>query len=163
MMKLFQAPSFTVHAGGYGFDGSHREGMRMRRTSAMLVVLLSGVTGCRGSEAQVPYDGLVAVTQRPARVAPAPVVQPPVAEPIAQASNAPWAIALLSDAPERPIKRSGKVTIVQAEPAPVDEPDVISHEADVHVALESEAPEEKPADEKPVAPKACSGVVNRRS
>jgi hypothetical protein len=163
MRKLFQAPSFTVHTVGYGFDGSHREGRRMRRTSAMLVVLLSGVTGCSGTEAQVPYDRLVAVAQRPARTAPAPAVQVPEAEPIAPASNAPWAIALLSDAPERPIKRSGKVTIVEAEPVPGDEPEVISHEADVHVAFEPEAPDEKPADEKPAAPKACSGVVNRRS
>jgi hypothetical protein len=135
----------------------------MRRTSAVLVVLFSGVTGCSGTEAQVPYDHSVAVAQRPAGTAPAPVVQAPVAEPIAPASNAPWAIALLSDAPERPIKRSGKVTIVEAEPVPADEPAVISQEADVHVALEPEPPDGKPADEKPAAPKACSGVVNRRS
>jgi hypothetical protein len=135
----------------------------MRRTSAMLVMLLSGVTGCSGTEAQVPDDRLVAAAQRPEGTAPAPAVQAPVAEPIAPASNAPWAIALLSDAPERPIKRSGKVTIVEAEPVPTDEAEVISHEADVHVALEPEAPDEKPVDEKPAAPKACSGVVNRRS
>ena len=111
----------------------------------------------------MPYDGLVAVAQRPPGTAPAPAVQSPVAEPIAPASNAPWAIALLSDAPERPIKRSGKVTIVEAEPVLSNVPEVISPDADVHVALEPEPPDGKPADEKPTAPKACSGVVNRRS
>ncbi len=135
----------------------------MRRTSVMLVVLFSGVTGCSGTEAQVPYGRSSAVAQRPAGTAPAPVEQAPVAEPIAPASNAPWAIALLSDAPERPIKRSGKVTIVEAERVLADEPEVISQEADVHVALEPEPPDGKPADEKPAAPKACRGVVNRRS
>jgi hypothetical protein len=161
-MKLLQGPGCAVHAVGNWFDCS-REGMRMRRTSAMLVVIFSGVTGCSGTEAQVPHDLLIAVAQRPAGTAPAPVVQAPVAEPIAQASNAPWAIALLSDAPERPIKRSGRVTIVEAEPVPADEPKAILQEADVHVALEPEPPDGKPTDEKPAAPKACTGVVNRRS
>jgi hypothetical protein len=70
---------------------------------------------------------------------------------------------LLSDAPERPIKRSGRVTIVEAEPLAADAPEVIAQDADVHVALEPEPPEGKPSDEKPAAPKACTGVVNRRS
>ena len=137
----------------------------MRRTSAILVMLLSGVTGCRGTEAQVPYDGLIAEAQRPAM--PAPVVNTPSVEPVASAPNAPWSIALLPDIPERPIKRarrSGKVTIVQAEPEATVEPETIAHEADVHVALQPEpVVDDRPADEKPAPPKSCSGVVNRRS
>jgi hypothetical protein len=125
----------------------------------MVVVIFAGITGCSGTEAQVPYDGLIAAAQRPARTAPTPVVQSPVAEPIASEANVPWAIALLSDAPERPVKRSGKVTIVEATPEPADVPEAIAHDADIHVALDPEPPDEKPA----AAPKACSGVVNRRS
>lgn len=140
------------------------EGTRMRRTSAILVLLFMGTTGCRGTEAQVPYHGPVATTQRAVKAAAA--VGAPAAEPIASEPNAPWSIALLADIPERPItaaKRSGKVTIVQAEPEPTVEVDTIAHEADVHVAVQPDPVDDRPADEKPAAPKACSGVVNRRS
>lgn len=139
--------------------------MRMRRTSAILVMLLPGVIGCRDTEAQVPYDGLIAAAQGSAMTAPA--VSTPTAEPIASEPNAPWSIALLPDIPERPIKRarrSGRVTIVQAEPEATVEPEAIAHEADVHVALQPEpVVDDRPAEEKPAAPKSCSGVVNRRS
>jgi hypothetical protein len=83
---------------------------------------------------------------------------------MASEPRAPWAIALLSDAPERPRKRVGKLTIVDAERDAKPKPDAIAHEADIHVALESAETGEKPATERPAAaPKSCSGVVNRRS
>ena len=139
----------------------------MRRTSAIVAVLFSGITGCSGTEAQVPYDGLIAEGPRAAApVGGRAVVDTAVVEPIASASNVPWSIALLSDGPDRrprPVKRSGKVTIVQAEPEPTVEPDAFVHEADVHVVLEPEPIDEKPADVKPATSKSCSGVVNRRS
>lgn len=139
------------------------EGTRMRRTSAVLMLFFGGITGCRGSEAQVPYDGLVAVGQRPAQTAPVLAAQTEAAEPLAAEPNVPWAIALLSDAPERPPKRSGKVTILAAKPEPRPTPGAIAHEADIHIALESDEADEKSAAAKPAAPKSCSGVVNRRS
>jgi hypothetical protein len=162
MNTQLQGQGSKVQAVGCRFDGAHREGMRMRRTSAVLVVLFSGMTGCSGTEAQVPNDGVMAVAQRPGAAAPAAAAQPAIAEPVASEPNVPWAIALLSDAPERPIKRAGKVTIVEAKSDALDVPEAIAQEADVQVALQPEPLVEKPADEKP-APKACSGVVNRRS
>jgi hypothetical protein len=162
MNTQLQGEGSKLQAVGYRFDGAHREGMRMRRTSAVLVVLFSCMTGCSGTEAQVPNDGVIAVAQRPGVAARAAAARPPIAEPVASEPNVPWAIALLSDAPERPIKRAGKVTIVEADPDLLDMPEAIVQDADVQVALQPEPLVEKPTEEKP-APKACSGVVNRRS
>ncbi len=70
---------------------------------------------------------------------------------------------MLSDAPERPPKRSGKVVVVQAAPIADDGPAALAHDANVHLALDPEPPDAKPVNEAAAAAKSCSGVVNRRS
>jgi hypothetical protein len=129
------------------------EGTQMRRTSAILVIFLCIAVGCRGSEAQVPRDAAV-------RVAEGPLSAPPIISEL----HAPWAIALLSDAPERPRKRSGKVVVVEAGPEVEAPADPIMHEsADVQVAFDDNVDQPEPRRVKDTPAKSCSGVVNRRS
>ena len=148
-----------IAAFGSRFDSSHREGRRMRRTSTIVTVLFCAVTGCRGSEAQEPYAGLVAAPRAAMAATPA-VVQVPQSEPSGAEMNVPWAIALLSDTPEAPTKKPGKLAVAAVEFDPTPE---ISPEADVHLAVEPRSVAEKPAADKPATTKSCSGVVNRRS
>jgi glucose/arabinose dehydrogenase len=132
----------------------------MRRTNAILVVLLCAVTGCRGTGAQEPYDGMVAAARRPSKAPPAPAAEAPEAQPIASEVDVPWTIALLSDAKAPRAKRSGKLVVVDRE----DEATIaIAHDADLYVATGPHPPDDKSTAEKPAAPKSCSGVVKSRS
>jgi hypothetical protein len=119
----------------------------MQRTIAILAVFLGAAAGCRGGATQ-------------SHAAPALGARAPRAETIASEPEAPWAIALLSDATEAPRRRSGKVVVVDVTD---DQVAAISREVDLRVAVKPEPSDDKPAGEKPEAPKSCSGVVNRRS
>jgi len=132
----------------------------MRRTSAALLVLLSTIIGCRGSAAQ---ESLVAAAEHPLQAQSAGRTQPAAPEPDVAEPNAPWAIALLSDAPGRPAIRSGTVVVVQANPQPAPDVELVVEDADIHVAFEPDPPMARPAEEKAAGAKSCSGVVNRRS
>jgi hypothetical protein len=131
------------------------EGIRMRRTTRILMVCLSVVAGCRGSAAQEPYDGMVASGGRPAKPAAIPAADAPQPEPIASATDVEWTIALLSNAKTRAGKKAGNVIVVESEP---DAPEPAIQELDLHVAVDPGEAEEKPA-----TPKTCNGVVVRRS
>jgi hypothetical protein len=128
--------------------------------SGILVGLLCMVTGCSGTEAQEPSPDLSAAAPRAVKRAPVPPAQ--ASEPTSIADmNVPWAIALLSDAPEPPRKKpSRKVTVVVTQPPA---PSAIEQEADLHVAIKTASVIDKPVEEKPAPVKVCPGVVNRRS
>jgi glucose/arabinose dehydrogenase len=132
----------------------------MRRANAILVVLFCAVTGCRGTGAQEPYDGLVAAARRPSKALPAPAARAPEAQPIASEVDVPWTIALLSDAKAPRPKRSGKLVVVDRE---AEATVATAHDAGVYVAAGPHPLDDKSTAEKPAAPKSCSGVVNRRS
>jgi hypothetical protein len=82
------------------------------------------------------------------------------AEPIAAEAGVPWAIALLSDEPKPPARRSGKVVVVDARD---DESVAAGQEIDLYVVAEPDPSDARLVEKKPAAPKSCSGVVNRRS
>jgi hypothetical protein len=126
----------------------------MRRTGAILALFFCALAGCRGSEAQEVHRGGVREAER--RVSSLAVE----AEPVAAEAGVPWAIALVSDAPKPPAKRSGKVVVVDARD---DESVAAGHEIDLYVVADPDPSDARLVDEKPVAPKSCSGVVNRRS
>jgi hypothetical protein len=136
----------------------------MRRINAIVVTCLCAVTGCKGSEAAEPYGSLLVASQGGTRaVAVAPTAQAPAADSIASAADVPWTIALLSDDRPRAAKRPRRATVVRRDPVVV-EPAVGRATAHIEVVLGEDHADAKPAaDEKPKAPKACSGVVNRRS
>jgi hypothetical protein len=130
----------------------------MRRTGAVLMIVVSALAGCGGSQAQERYGHVMAAGQdRPTLSASAPASD---TEPIAAEASVPWAIALVSDAPKPPAKRSGKVVVVDAGE---DQPFAAEHEVDFYVTADPEPSDVRLVEEKPVAPKSCSGVVNRRS
>ena len=139
----------------------------MRRTNAIVVTVLCATIGCRGSEAQEPYDGVMAT---------GPAASIRVATQIAQAADTivmasevdvPWAIALLSDGKASAVKRPKRVVVAQrAQRARrVTKPATAAASLEVVFGQPHDHADEKPAaapDAKPAAPKAC-GVVNRRS
>jgi glucose/arabinose dehydrogenase len=127
----------------------------MRRRTAILTVCLCAVAGCRGGAAQEPYDGMLAAAQRPVTTRAVPAPQVPQAEPTASEVDVPWAIALLSDAKATALGKPGKVIIVDSEP---ESPEMLAHDADLHVAGDPAS-----AVERPATPKTCSGVVKSRS
>ena len=126
----------------------------MRRTTSMLAVCFCALTGCQGGGAQEPYDGVIVADRRPAALS-APAPQVPDTESIASEVDAPWAIALLSDAKAPMLEKASAVTILDTEPGVSD---AIAADADLHVAVDPRVPEDKPA-----MPKTCSGVVKTRS
>ena len=126
----------------------------MRRTGAILALCTCVLAGCRGSEAQeVQRGGLREAERHVSSLA----VE---AEPIAAEAGVPWAIALLSDEPKPPARRSGKVVVVDARD---DESVAAGQEIDLYVVAEPDPSDARLVEEKPAAPKSCSGVVNRRS
>jgi hypothetical protein len=127
----------------------------MRRVTAILTVCLVAVAGCQGSAAQEPYDGVIAAVQRPAKAPVVPELRSPEAEPIASEVDVPWAIALLSDAMPAPVKKPGKVIVVDVD---ADVPETVVQAVDLDVAVDPPS-----AAEKPATPKTCSGVVKSRS
>jgi hypothetical protein len=84
-----------------------------------------------------------------------PTLEAREAKLIASEVNVPWAIALLSDAETPTARKHGNVIIVDTDR---DVPGTLAEDADLQVAVDPE-----PAEVKPAAPRACSGVVNRRS
>ena len=127
----------------------------MRRTTAILTVSVCALTGCQGSGAQEPYDGVIAAAQRSAKPAPTPTPQAPETKPIASEVDVPWAIALLSDATAPPASKPGQVIQVDTEP---DLPETVVQAAHLDIAVDP-----GPAEGKPTTPKTCSGVVKTRS
>ena len=126
----------------------------MRRTTAILTLCLCVVAGCRGGAAQEPYDGVLAEAPR-SMTAAAPAPHPAEAEPIASEIDVPWAIALLSDAEGSATTKPRGTTVANREAEP---PETLAEETHVHVAVGPGSAEDKPA-----APKTCSGVVKTRS
>jgi glucose/arabinose dehydrogenase len=129
----------------------------MWRTAAILTTCVCAVAGCRGGAAQEPYDGMVARARRPADSVAVPPRQAPEAAPIASEADVPWTIALLSNAKSVPVKKPGRVIVVETEPD-LEPSEATAEEADVHFAVDR-----APTEERLTTPKTCNGVVKTRS
>jgi hypothetical protein len=126
----------------------------MRRTTAILTVCLCAAAGCRGSAAQEPYDGVIVTAKRPGKQVMPPSIAAE-ATPMASEVDVPFSIALLSNAKTAVARKASSVVVVEADP---EVREITVEEVHIRFAIDP-----GPTEEKPAAPKACTGVVKTRS